>query len=126
MPNGGSACCGICSFNARNKGEAGFGHANDLEPRFCTIRGLAIEIPFWTKCANHPLLRPDRDPIPIGPVFVASNGIPSHRQWQPSPDTEEVRGHLLDLVRAVETHSPNSARIQPNKSLQGTALTRSR
>ena len=44
----------------------------------------------------------ERDLIPIGPVFVAANGFPyDRRQWQPSPDTEEVRQHLLALVRAV-------------------------
>jgi hypothetical protein len=54
MPNGGSDCCGTCWFNARNKGEAGYAHADDPEPKFCTIRGLAIENSFWTYCGNHP------------------------------------------------------------------------
>jgi hypothetical protein len=103
MPNGGSDCCGTCWFNARNKGEAGYEHSNDPDPNFCTIRGLEIEEPFWTYCGNHPHRRPDRDPIPIGPVFVAEDGFPyGRRQWQTSPDTEEVRQHLLELVRAVQ------------------------
>jgi len=38
MPNGGSDCCGTCWFNARNKGEAGYGHALATEPARCTIR----------------------------------------------------------------------------------------
>ena len=102
MPNGGSDCCGTCWFNAKNKGEAGYPHEGDSEPNFCIIRGLAIENPFWTYCGNHPHRRPDRDPIPIGPVFVTGDGYPySRMQWQPSPDTEEVRQHLLELVRAV-------------------------
>ena len=102
MPNGGSDCCGTCWFDARNKGEAGYDHSGDPEPSFCTIRGLAIKDPFWTYCGNHPHRRPDRDPIPIGPVFVAADGYPyGRRQWQPSPDTEEVRQHLLELVRSV-------------------------
>ena len=103
MPNGGSDCCGTCWFNARNKGEAGYDHSKDTEPNFCTIRGLAIENPFWTYCTNHPRHRPNRDPVPIGPVFVATGGFPyARKQWQPSPDTEEVRQHLLELVRGIQ------------------------
>jgi hypothetical protein len=103
MPNGGAAYCGTCWFNARNKGEAGFGHARDPELSFCMIRSLAIEHhPMWTKCANHPLRRPDRDPIPIGPVYVVGGRAPySIEVWQLSPDTEEIREHLLDMVRGV-------------------------
>jgi hypothetical protein len=99
VPNGGSDCCGTCWFNARNKGEAGYAHAGDPEPNFCTIRGLAIENPFWTYCGNHPHRRPDRDPIPIGPVFIDDGD--GRKQWQPSPDTEPVRQHLLELIRAI-------------------------
>ena len=99
MPNGGSDCCGTCWFNARNKGEAGYAHADDPEPKFCTIRGLAIENSFWTYCGNHPHHCPDRDRIPIGPVYVDSDD--NRALWQPSPDTEEVRQHLLELVRAI-------------------------
>jgi hypothetical protein len=103
MPNGGSDCCGTCWFNARNKGEAGYGHAEDPEPSFCTIRGLGIADPMWTYCTNHPHHRPDRDPIPIGPVFVNAHGSPGGREpWQRSPDTEEVRRHLLELVRVIQ------------------------
>ena len=102
MPNGGSDCCGTCWFNARNKGEAGYAHSKDPEPNLCTIRGLTIENPFWTYCSNHPHRRPDRDSIPIGPVFVAADGFPYGRTlWQPSPDTEEVRQHLLELAKAI-------------------------
>jgi hypothetical protein len=102
MPNGGSDCCGTCWFNARNKGEAGYGHLHDPEPNFCTIRGLVIENAFWTYCSNHPWRRPVRDPIPIGPVFINQGGFSNDRvQWQPSPDTEEVRQHLLELVRSI-------------------------
>ena len=100
MPNGGSDCCGTCWFNARNKGEAGYGHAHDPEPSFCTIRGLPIETPFWTYCGNHPHRHPERDPIPIGPVYVDDGD--GRKMWQPSPDTEEVRGHLLELLRGIE------------------------
>lgn len=101
MPNGGSDCCGTCWFNARNKGEAGYSHADDPEPKFCTIRGLAIEHPFWTYCTNHPHHRPNSDPIPIGPVFIHVDGD-SRKEWQPSPDTEEVRQHLLDLASSIQ------------------------
>lgn len=94
MPNGGSDCCGTCWFNARNKGEAGYDHAHDPEPAHCTIRDLALDDPFYTYCGNHPHRRPDRDPIPIGPVFVGME----RDLWQASPDTEEIRRHLLALL----------------------------
>ena len=100
MPNGGSDCCGTCWFNAKNKGDAGYEHARDPEQAFCTIRSLSIEDPFYTYCANHPYRRPDRDPIPIGPVFTGdSNG--KRQVWMPSPDTEEIRLHLLELLDAM-------------------------
>lgn len=99
MPNGGSDCCGTCWFNARNKGEAGYEHADDPEPNHCTIRDLAIENAFYTYCSNHPHRRPKRDPVPIGPVFVSDGSV--RRVWKPSPDTEEVRDHLLKLLSKV-------------------------
>jgi hypothetical protein len=100
MPNGGSDCCGTCWFNQRNKDEAGYDHSDDPEPNFCTIRGLAIENAFWTYCGNHPHHRPDRDRIPIGPVFVVGDGPGMYPRevWQPSPDSEEIRLHLLELL----------------------------
>ena len=72
-------------------------------PSFCEIRELAIPDPFYTYCANHPHHRPDRDPIPIGPVNVhESSG--GRKFWQSSPDNEEVRQHLLGIVREPEEH----------------------
>ncbi len=101
MPNGGSDCCGTCWFNAANKGQAGFGHRDDTEPPFCTIRSLPIKGPFYTYCGNHPHRRPERDPIPIGPVFTG--GPEGNREvWKPSPDTEEIRQHLLGLLNQTE------------------------
>ena len=98
MPNGGSDCCGTCWFNAKNKSEPGYAHARDPEPAFCTIRSLPIADPFYTYCGNHPHRRPDRDPIPIGPVFTGEE----RKLWQPSPDTEEIRQHLLASLRKIE------------------------
>lgn len=90
MPNGGSDCCGTCWFNAKNMGQAGYNHARDSEPVFCTIRNLSIETPFYAYCANHPHRRPYRDSIPIGPVFTGdSEGV--RELWKPSLDTEEIR-----------------------------------
>lgn len=100
MPNGGSDCCGTCWFNAKNKGEAGYAHANDPEPDFCTIREVAIEVPFWTYCANHPQRSPERDPIPIGPLLVNRDGT-GRNVWKDSSDSEEIRRHLLDLLAAI-------------------------
>jgi hypothetical protein len=103
MPNGGSDCCGTCWFNAKNKGAAGYAHASDAETDYCTIRELPIDDPFYTYCGNHPHRRPDRDTVPIGPVFIdKGNG---RRLWKPSPDTEEVRLHLLDLLGKIDQGS---------------------
>ena len=104
MPNGGSDCCGTCWFNRSNGGQRGSRNFNREIPSFCEIRHLAIPNPFYTYCANHPYRRPSRDPIPIGPVYV--HGDNDVREfWQPSPDTEEIRQHLLDIVRAPEEHT---------------------
>jgi len=101
MPNGGSDCCGTCWFNARNKGEAGQRHADRSIPAVCTIRDLPIETPFYTYCANHPHRSRKRDPIPIGPVLTGDST--GHRKfWKPSPDTDEVRQHLLDLLSEMQ------------------------
>ena len=97
MPNGGSDCCATCWFNAKNKGQAGYDHTHDLEPDICTIRRLPIEDPFYTYCCNHPHRRPERDSIPIGPVFTGDS-FGNREIWKPSPDTEEIRQHLLTLL----------------------------
>ncbi len=103
MPNGGSDCCGTCWFNRSNGGKRGSINFNREIPSFCEIRGLAISDPFYTYCANHPHHRPNRDAIPIGPVYVGD--ADSVREfWQPSPDTEEIRQHLLDIVRTPKEH----------------------
>ena len=101
MPNGGSDCCGTCWFNARNGGQAGSGHADRSIPAHCTIRDLAIANPFYTYCANHPHRCPERDPVPIGPAFTGDSAG-ARAVWRPSPDTAEVRQHLLDLLDRIE------------------------
>ncbi len=101
MPNGGSDCCGTCWFNSKNKGEAGYDHVGDPEPDFCTIRELPIDNPFYTYCGNHPHRRPEPDPIPIGPVFTGDS-FGAREVWKASPDTEEIRRHLLDLLDRME------------------------
>ena len=101
MPNGGSDCCGACWFNRSNSGKRGSRNFNRDIPSFCVIRHLAIPNPFYTYCANHPYRRPNRDPIPIGPVYVHGNSD-AREFWQPSPDSEEIRQHLLEIVRAPE------------------------
>ena len=101
MPNGGSDCCGTCWFNAGNKGRAGYLDPRERGPAFCTIRDLPIRNPFYTYCANHPHRRPQRDPIPIGPAFTGDSSG-ARELWRPSPDTEEIRRHLLDLLAGME------------------------
>ena len=109
MPNGGSDCCGTCWFNRTNQGERGRLNADKSVPPYCGIRNLAIEDPFYTYCANHPHRRPERDPIPIGPVMRhggwESVGDEYPRTvWKHSPDSEEIRHHLLDLLEYLPEH----------------------
>ena len=101
MPNGGSDCCGTCWFNNRNEGQAGHLHAGNLEPALCTIRNSSIDNPFYTYCGNHPYRRPERDPIPVGPVCT---GDSSGRRTllKESPDTEVIRQHMLNLLERLE------------------------
>ena len=101
MPNGGSDCCGTCWFNAKNEGRAGYDHVHDSELDFCTIRNLSIEDPFYTYCCNHPYRCPERDPIPVGPVFTGDS-FGNREFWKPSPDSEEIRQHLLTLLDQME------------------------
>lgn len=43
-------------------------------------------------------------PIPIGPVYVGdADGV--REVWQLAPDTEEIRQHLLDIVRFPKEHT---------------------
>jgi len=106
MPNGGSDCCGTCWFNAKNNGQAGYGHAGDPEPALCTIRNFSIDVPFYTYCGNHPHRRPEKDSIPVGPVFTGDSSG-QRKIWKNSPDTEDVRQHLLTLLERME-EEPNS------------------
>lgn len=101
MPNGGSDCCGTCWFNAQNKGQAGFRNAGDSIAPYCTIRDFPIADSFYTYCANHPHRRSEPDPIPIGPVFEGDS-TGTRTLSKRSPDTEEVRLHLLDLLAQIE------------------------
>ena len=104
MPNGGSDNCGTCGFNAKNR------HADRSEGDYCEIRDVLIENPFWTYCANHPHRRPQRDPIPIGPITRHSGGGSSNDRevWLASPDTEEIRQHLLGLLENFFKHVSES------------------
>ena len=107
MPNGGSDCCGTCWFNRSNRGQPGI--PRDDQGRggaYCEIRGVAVEDPFWTYCANHPHRRPQRDPIPIGPITRhTGDAFRNDREaWLPSPDTEEIRQHLLGLLDNLVEH----------------------
>ena len=99
----------------------GLQHADRSIPPYCEIRDVAIENPFYTYCANHPHRRPDRDPIPIGPV-MRHGGWEQERRveagkpdvlvsrenpryvWKPSPDSEEIRQHLLSLLASILEH----------------------
>ena len=107
MPNGGSDCCGTCWFNRQNRGKSGIPrHRDGDDDAYCEIRDAAIENPFWTYCANHPHRRPQRDPTPIGPITRDTGGAFSNDRevWLPSPDTEEIRQHLLGLLDNLVEH----------------------
>ncbi len=106
MPNGGPDCCGTCWFNRRNRGEKGHPKVRDSdEEPYCEIRDVAIEDPFWTYCSNHPHRRPERDPIPIGPIMRnVGDGSNDRDVWIPSPDSEEIRQHLLELLEHFFRH----------------------
>ena len=103
MPNGGSDCCGTCWFNRKNGGEKGYSQArdNDVEP-YCEIRHVLIENPFWTYLRQPPApkAQPRSGTIPIGPLTRHSGGGSSNdrEMWIASPDTEEIRQHLLELL----------------------------
>ncbi len=104
MPNGGSDCCGTCWFNRTNRGERDWMRARDDSiPPYCEIRSIAIEVPFYTYCVNHPHRRPERDPIPIGPVMRGDSQM-NRSVWIASPDSEEVRKHLLDILDDIFIH----------------------
>ena len=104
MPNGGSDCCGTCPFNRTNRGYRNWLDHRDLSiPPHCEIRDVSIEDPFYTYCANHPLQRVDRDRIPIGPIMRADE-LDDRDVWIESPDTEEIRQHLLDIMMDSMEH----------------------
>lgn len=99
MPNGGSDCCGTCWFNGKNRGEVGYAHARAAGPACCEIRNVEIPKPFWTYCANHPHRSPERNRVPIGPIFVDHDE--GREIWKESPDTEEIRIGLLSLLTRI-------------------------
>lgn len=103
MPNGGSDCCGTCWHNRVNEGKAGYdrpGAAKGVKD-YCEIRSLPIEGPFYTYCANHPHHMPEDALIPIGPVFTGDS-FGRREVWVPSPDTEEIRLALLNMLTALD------------------------
>ena len=118
MPNGGSDCCGTCWFNRTNRGQRDWlKHTDESVSPYCEIRKLVIEDPFWTYCANHPHRRPDRDPILIGPVMRHGGykvaAASEHQKkvfenpryvWERSPDSEDIRQHLLNLLGSIAEH----------------------
>ncbi len=102
MPNGGSDCCGTCWFNSNAGGTAGYPSGPLPTDVRCVIRDFGIENPFYTYCANHPHHNPDRVEVPIGPVYHAVSH-PNNRQiLRESPDTEEVRLGLLEILSAMQ------------------------
>ena len=54
-----------------------------------------------------PPTRPRPHPNRAAYVYRATgpSGEGGREEWQPSPDTEEIRQHLLDIVRLPEEHA---------------------
>ena len=120
MPNGGSDCCGTCRFNAANAGlrHLGLLPSKDFDSfrneSFCEIRGLDIENPFYTYCANNTTRLKRGVAVPLGPVYVhewvsvvnpetGNQGpVSNRRPWVDAPDTEEVRAQLLRFLKVPE------------------------
>ena len=113
MPNGGSDCCGTCRFNMANAGHREGGPLPLMVGNIashCEIRGLDIENPFYTYCANHQSRLERGLAVPLGPVYVhewihvvnpdTGDQVPrsNRRLWVDAPDTEEVRAQLLRLL----------------------------
>ena len=78
-------------------------HHDESIPPYCEIRDVAIDNPFYTYCATHPHRRPNRDRIPIGPImrhggFIDGLNENPREVWIPSPDSDEIRLHLLALL----------------------------
>lgn len=102
MPNGGSDNCGLCWFNAKNKGQAGIAHLDEPEPDFCLIRGLPVMYSaLYTYCANHPHHNPGKLSLPVGPAFIADEND-RRVVWVPSPDTEPIRLQLLSILAEMK------------------------
>jgi hypothetical protein len=124
MPNGGSDCCGTCWFNSANEGNPGYQKPDaDVQVR-CVIRDVDIEVPFWTYCANHPHHNPERIDLPIGSIYVDSGeGFPYQRKTLlESPDSEDIRVKLLELLRSIEEmpreEYPTSTKLDETVILQ--------
>ena len=115
MPNGGADCCGTCWFNSNFNEEKGHIEDNpDAEVR-CILRDLSIEDPFWTYCSNHPAQMPDRIETPIGPVYIDAGEFPYNRKvWVESPDTEEIRETLLEILESTH-EQPRPAYMVPSR-----------
>lgn len=101
MPNGGSDCCGTCWFNSSAEGKPGYPSGPFPPDLRCVIRDFVITDPFYTYCANHPHHNADRIEVPIGPVYMATRDL-GREVLHESPDTEEVRSALLELLSAME------------------------
>ena len=109
MPNGGPDNCLSCHFNLGRRSHGRRDDDDDLAPygyrrhNYCTIRRIDIPDPAYTYCANR-FMTPDSEPytLPVGPVLASNNpfrGVAGREVWIPSPDTEEIRRYLLEMVR---------------------------
>jgi len=100
----GADCCLYCCFNRANEGRSGFGdEANALrtDEHFCEVRGFEVsDLPHLTFCANHPHHLRHID-VPVGPVWQSmrvDGGDYVRARFKDSPDTEEIRATLVELL----------------------------
>lgn len=116
MPNGGSDCCGSCWFYSKNIEEPENRGSENDDVDVCTIRDLEIFSPYYTYCANHPNHNKNKIDIPIGFVYEYSDYSLSRQAWGDTPDNENVRLKLLELLGNIsnepETKYPTETDIE--------------
>lgn len=115
MPNGGSDCCGTCSFNELKD-------APEAKPRGphkgrCVLRGLDVDSAFHYYCVNHPYHNTRDIREPIGPVYTADMTSFSYTRVPSTaaPDSPEIRTRLLDLLEGLPSGETRS--LYPSRGI---------
>ena len=113
MRNGGSDCCGTCSFNRSLKGQCPKCELKQrhFEPLRDPRSGHRGPVLYLMRRSPEPRTKPTPHPNRNRYTFSAP-ATPSaetgREVWQPSPDPEEIRHHFLDIVRLPQEHADGS------------------